>query len=171
MKKRSLYILLAVLTVFLVISFSAFEKTEIRNNEKRFSSLQTSDIDTITEKRKEAEPWFSDIMFNGISLIYDKDDRCFYYSLPENTDDAYDPLVSWESNDIDVAFSDQQLNDEMIYNNDSITLLIYDKNRYSINELKCTTLPFININKFYDDVQFNYEDSVITFYYNTLKSI
>ena len=171
MKKRSLYILLAVLTVFLVISFSAFEKTEIRNNEKRFSSLQTSDIDAIIEKRKEAEPWFSDIVFNGIPLIYDKDDRCFYYSLPENTDDAYDPLVSWESNDIDVAFSDQQLNDELIYNNGSITVLVYDNSRYSINELKCTTLPFININKFYDDVQFNYEDSVITFYDNTLNSI
>ncbi len=163
MKKRSLYILILLFSVILMTAFFIFENKEIRVNKEFYSSLMTEDIERIMSSRRESDTLFSDFLFNGLPVIYDVKDRCFYYSLPEENGNAYDPLISWESDDVMIAFEEKEISDELIRNNECIEMLIYDRNRYSVCHLKCTTLPLINISIPSEEPGYFYTDSVISF--------
>ncbi len=143
-------------------AFFIFENTKIRVNNESYSSL-IENIDEIMSSRKEVGTLFTDLSFNDIPVFYDSKDRCFYYSLLENSQNAYEPLISWQSNDIGIAFENKQITDELIGNNESIRMLVYDRTRYSEYSLKCTTLPLINIGISADKPGYFYEKSVITF--------
>ena len=149
-----------------MIAFFAFESIGVRINQQQFSSLTRDDFDDIVSERKKDDSLFADILFNGVPLFYDPDDQCYYYSIPENLENAHDPAVSWESNTISVLFEDETIDESLLCENENIDVLVFDRNRYSIKSLRCTTLPLINIDKFYDDPSFTYDDSVITFYDN-----
>ncbi len=166
MKKKTLLILITVFSVVLAAVFFVFENTQIRVNQERFSSLMVEDLSVITNDRRESDTLTNEIDFNGIPLFFDPASRTFYYSLSLFADDPYDPLVSWESNDVSIAFENRKIDDDLMKENGSIRMLIYDRNRYTVCELKCTNLPLINIEKFYDDPDYYYDRSVITFYYN-----
>ncbi len=166
MKKKTLLILITVFSVVLAAVFFVFENTQIRVNQERFSSLMVEDLSVITNDRRESDTLTNEIDFNGIPLFFDPASRTFYYSLSLFADDPYDPLVSWESNDVSIAFENRKIDDDLMKENGSIRMLIYDRNRYSVCELKCTNLPLINIEKFYDDPDYFYDRSVITFYDN-----
>ena len=166
MKKRTLYYLIMVLTVVIATAFFVIEKTGVRKNESRFSTLNNDSIEELISSKRENNSLSIDLQFNGIPLFYDKDAKTYYYSVPEQGTEVYDPLVSWESNNIGICFENKKIDSELISSNDSIRILIYDANRYSECKLKCTTLPLINIDKFYDAPSFTYDKSVITFYDN-----
>ncbi len=166
MKKKTLLILITVFSVVLAAVFFVFENTQIRVNHERFSSMMVEDLSVITNDRKETEALINEIDFNGIPLFFDPASKTFYYSLSLFADDPYDPLVSWESNDVSIAFENRKIDDDLMKENCGVRMLIYDRSRYSVCELKCTSLPLINIDKFYDDPSFIYDLSVVTFYDN-----
>ena len=125
--------------------------------EYHFSSLNTDKLEDIIRNRKENDIEFEEICFNGIPLIYDKEDHCFYYSLEEGNNEAFDPVVSCDTNGLKIAVENKKISKELIANNESIEIVLYDNNRYSINRLVCTTLPLINIEKFYEDPDYEFD--------------
>ena len=155
MNKKALSILSISIMVILIVFFCAFHKTEKGPSENDYSSLCT-DLDSIINNRKEGDIPIGEINFNGIPLTYDSQSRCFFYSLSKE-ENAYDPKVSWLADNVEVAFENKEINDSLISNNERIAMVIYDNDRYSLNYLVCTTLPIINIDKFYDNFSYEYE--------------
>ncbi len=144
-------------------AFFIFENKKIRVNTETYTSLMNDDLDRIVGSRRKTDELLTEIYFNDIPLVYDRYAKCFYYSLPEDGQDAYDPVISWESNDIHIALESKLITDELIYRNESIRILIYDRYRYSICDLKCTTLPLIEIGIPFIEPGYVYTDSVISF--------
>ena len=97
-----------------MIAFFAFESIGVRINQQQFSSLTRDDFDDIVSERKKDDSLFADILFNGVPLFYDPDDQCYYYSIPENLENAHDPAVSWESNTISVLFEDETIDESLL---------------------------------------------------------
>ena len=154
------------MTILIVTVFFAFETMQLTRHEDRFSKLQTDSFDSIRSERRVDPSLSLDLSFNGVRLFYDPGSRTYYYSMPEYEAEKYDPLVSWESNRINVVFEKQKIDNSLISSDTGIRVLIYDRYRYSTRTIKCTTLPLINIDKFYDEPSFTYDESVITFYDN-----
>ena len=162
MKKRSLYILLSVFFLLIVAVFCLFQSRRTQINEYRYSSLRNGDLEQLKEGRKESELFVDEIFFNGVPLIYDKQSRCYYYSLSEENSAAADPLISWDSQSVRIAFADKQISKELIAADERIEMVLYDKDRYLSTQLVCTTLPLIDIEKLYDELHFEYDDCSIT---------
>lgn len=169
MKKKTLLLTSCLFIVLLTVFFCLFESRNSEGERKSFSELY-AEAESISSSRKEADLFFEEIKFNGIPLLFDKEARCFYYSLSENNDNADDPEVSLGSDRIRIAFGCKSINDELIRNNKSIDLILYDQNRYCIYQLKCTTLPLINIEKFYDKPNYEYDDCTITIWDNSSEN-
>lgn len=170
MKRNKLLILLLVFSLILSFLLIVFENIGIKENVVVYSSLWTDDIGLFKEGRTEKDALLEEICFNGIPLLYDETDHCFYYSL-SNDENAYDPLVSWNSNQIRVIFEKKEISQDLISSNGEIEFIAYDSSRYCIYRIKCTNLPLINIEKFYDDLNFSYDNSVITIIDNQKNTI
>ena len=171
MNKKKLFVIIIFASFALLTAVFIYDGRKNTFNEYYFSSLTVNSFDDICQSRKEAKIPLQELTFNDFPLFYDEDDACFYYSLSGNEKKAYDPLVKWNANTFNIAIENVKINEDLIKNNETITLCIYDDKRYSIQKLKCTTLPLINISKFYDDLHFEYDDCSITVLDNTAENI
>lgn len=86
------------------------------------------------------------IKFNDYEIVYDNANCTYYYSLIESLDNKYNPNVNYKTNkkDLKIAMS-KQITDEVIENNTVINILVYNDIEFSIYNLKCTSLPLLNI--------------------------
>ncbi|MBP3646104.1 MAG: CotH kinase family protein [Clostridia bacterium] len=93
-------------------------------------------------------PLYTGLRFNGYDLFSDEGNGMLLYSLIDGDPRAYDPQVSLISDTgAQVLVSGQSITDEMIRANGSIDLLIYTDEEYALFELKCTTLPILDIER------------------------
>lgn len=165
MNKKTISTIAVILSVLILSAFCALETIGVKQHRQTYQSLR-SDINTIIKERQQAELGLDTIYFDDIPAFYDSESKCYYYSLRESDPNAYNPNVSWNSNDVNIAFENTDIDDVSIYNNTSIKLLIYNEKYYSLYSLKCTTLPLINIEKFSDSLNYNYDNVTITIYDN-----
>lgn len=97
--------------------------------------------------RQENEALLLELCFDEQELFYEENTKTFYYSLVEGNSDAYEPEVDWrsESKKVSVRFLGQ-ITKEGIKKNQTIPIVVYSEDYYYIYNLKCTTLPLMNIN-------------------------
>jgi len=120
--------------------------------EKRFSQLyvDTKTWEQLISDREEyvsREPIFHALYLNGYKQAYDCAGKMILYSLIENSALADDPQIKVSSpkNDVKVALLGNPISEELIRKNESIGMMFYTDDYYEIYELKCTTLPVIQI--------------------------
>ena len=159
MKQRRILILILAISVSLIAGLIWFNVNKEGNREEKISSLFVDDSEHITSSRKESSLWLNEIYVDDMRLIYDEDQKVFFASI-RNTDEVKDLDLSWNSRKTNIALINKEINDELLFNNDGIDLLVYDKNRYFSGKLKFTTLPIINICKFDNNVHSNYDDCI-----------
>lgn len=146
MKKRfSLFLLfLCSLTLMFILRHNL--------GEARLSQLYV-DEDTwkqLMDDRQEFvsnDPIFHAIYLNGYEPGYDHKDKLLLYSMIEEHSMAYDPPVRISSaqHNVRAAFLGNPISDELMRNNEAISVMFYTDAHYEIYELKCTTLPIIEI--------------------------
>ena len=88
----------------------------------------------------------SGITFDGNELQLDSDGKRYFYSLVQNSDTAYNPLIYIpKESRINIATLSPNLSYESVAENQTIQLLLYTKVDYRIVDLVATTLPLMNI--------------------------
>ena len=160
-KKNWIYILLSI-SLILFISIVLF-LGDYRKHKGSFSSLCISknEFDEIISSRKQSNiPLLEELIFDGNTLFFDKQDNRFYYSLVENSDTAYNPTVEWNDTLYDLKIKQSEITDELIHQNKQIDVVIYNDSIYSLASLTCTTLPLmsINVDVALEDIEDTYQD-------------
>lgn len=147
MNKRALTVLMLFICV-VVLLFAAEENPGSQRLSQLYVDSQTWE-QLMSERQAfvSNDPIFHAVYLNGYEPAYDRDKKLLLYSLIEDSALAYDPpiRVSCASNDIEVAILGSPISDELIRNNESIFMMFYTDTHYEIYELKCTTLPVIEI--------------------------
>lgn len=143
MKKITGLVLLAASIVASVYLIS-FGGNPIRYSQCIVSQEGFLDIIAV---RTEVQDMATGLIFDEERLFLDAADKTFYYSLIEGSSSAYDPKITIHSKNksAKVAFLADRITDDLIRNARSIPLLIYTPSEYCIYDLKCTTLPLMNI--------------------------
>jgi hypothetical protein len=120
------------------------------SQEWRFDELRVSEeqYNLVVQERNMAEDKLIDeLLFDGEVLLFDKDNKTFYYSIIEGDSSAYNPFVRIEASNynLKISFCGGKITKESIRNNECIKVIAYDDDYYEEYYLKCTTLPLINI--------------------------
>jgi len=146
MRKRFSFILLILCSMALVLI--------LHHNlgEKRLSQLYVDEEawEQLMHDRQafvSNDPIFHAVYLNGYEPGYDHKDKMLLYSLIENSALADDPpvRVSSTNHNIKVALLGNPISEDLIRKNESIHMMFYSDKDYEIYELKCTTLPIIDI--------------------------
>ena len=88
----------------------------------------------------------SGITFDGYELQLDSDGGRYFYSIIQNSDTAYNPMIYIpKESRINIATLKPDLSYESVAENQSIKLLLYTSVDYRIVDLVATTLPIMNI--------------------------
>ena len=87
------------------------------------------------------------IKFNDYKLIIDEENNTLYYSLVNNGQNNFNPVLSYSTNNKNgkLAILIDEITEEKIKNNYIFKIMIYDEEEYRIYNLKCTDLPILNI--------------------------
>lgn len=145
MRKAKTRIGIVILILSILVLFLLMRNGGTDFNDCIVSSLE---FESIMESRKESNSsLITDVVFNEEKLFYDHTDATYYYSIVEDDELAYDPIVkvlSQEKN-IRIAIKEKSINRELISKNEMIELVAYTDSSYSIYHLRCTTLPLMNI--------------------------
>lgn len=143
--KKKLGILLLAISVILLVYLTCF-----LGGTQRLSDICVSEetFEHLKEVRREnREGLLEELCFDEEVLFFDKGNNTFYYSVPECRQRADNPYVEKKSTDasVMVAFCDMQITKESIKENSTFKLIAYNDGFYSEYNLKCTTLPLMNI--------------------------
>lgn len=145
MKKKEGIILL-LFSCMLVIYLLCFRGNPVRLSEIMMNEEQ---LHLITENRQISEERLLEgLFFDEESLFFDVANNTFYYSLEEGNKNAYNPYVKKKTahNSVSVAFLYDEITPKNIENNCTFKIIAYDATSYQEYNLKCTTLPMMNIN-------------------------
>lgn len=144
MKKKLGFFLLAassMLFIYLTCFLGGTQRlSDISISEEAFEKLK--------EMRKESgEGLLKELRFDEETLLFDKGDNTFYYSMPEGRQNADNPYIGKKADDASVklAFGDMEITRDSIREDHTFKLIAYNDNFYSEYNLKCTTLPLMNI--------------------------
>ena len=101
----------------------------------------------ILSTRAPATSFSGSISLNDEELFFDRQKNFVLYSLVQKDKWAYNPVVKVDngSDNMRIAFMDEEINDDLIKENGSIRFVVFDECTYFESELKCTTLPIMSI--------------------------
>ena len=130
----------SIITILLLGGFGK----KVTYNDCIISNAQAEDV---ISKREEVAYIIDDLYFGEEKLFFDNSDKTFYYSLIEKDSNAYNPCIRAEgqAEHVQVTFLESNLSEEVIKNNETISILVYTDETYCRYYLKCTTLPLMNI--------------------------
>ena len=130
----------AIIIILIIILNLSHEYNKLIVSESKWNSI----IESRTENNKLA---LEDIKFNDYKLIIDEKNITLYYSLVNDSQNKYNPDVSYSSNNKNakLAILSDEITDEKVKNNYQFKIMIYDEKEYHIYNLKCTDLPILNI--------------------------
>ena len=145
MRKAKTRIAFTILTLSTIVLFLLMRDNGVDFNDYVVSNEEFA---TILESRKESDSaLITDMVFNEERLFYDHTDGTFYYSLVGDAEASYNPVVevlSQEKN-IRIAIKEKVITKELISKNNVIDFVAYSDSSYSRHQLRCTTLPLMNI--------------------------
>ncbi|MCX4323786.1 MAG: CotH kinase family protein [Lachnospiraceae bacterium] len=110
--------------------------------------LDEAVYDGIVSGRRECDgELLKEIMFGGESLFYDRMSHTFYYSVPEDDEHGYNPVVTLRKTGGGVKFSvrEEGITDELVSSGRKITCMAYNDEAYEPYTLVVTTLPLMSI--------------------------
>ena len=150
LNKKIISCMMLGISAFLIIYLTFFFQAT-----KTFSKLCVSEEtyeSLISQRTETEEEMILDMTFNDYQAVYDSLDRCFYYSLVEDDQEAYNPQIGYTTSagGIKLAVKETKISDDMIAGNGTIELLAYDDIYYCKYKMKCTTLPIVSIH-FYEE--------------------
>lgn len=147
MNKKIVFVLILIITFCLIILISSNKTNKF--NDLIISEEQFNNI--IINREKDDNLVIKKLKFNNNELFLDNSSNTWYYSLIEKSQNAYNPVIEFKSNNKNISISilENNISKESIKNNDTIEIIIFNKTKYNIYHLKCTTLPMMNI-KFND---------------------
>lgn len=139
-------ILIPVVAFTLIIIVLIF----VLNPSHKYNSLSISESKwkAIQEARIESKNLIlEDIKFNDYKLIIDEKSNTLYYSLINDSQNKYNPNVSYSINSKNgkLAVLSEEITSEKVKSNYQFKIMIYDEKEYHIYNLKCTDLPILNI--------------------------
>ena len=144
MSKRKIFVSVIIFTVVIVILIIALNPIHKYNkyfiSENKWKAIQESRIEN---KNLVLE----DIKFNDYKLIIDENSNTIYYSLINDSQNKYNPNVSYSTNSkiANLAILSDEITDEKVKSNYQFKIMIYNEKEYHIYNLKCTDLPILNI--------------------------
>lgn len=136
-------ILLGIIIGLTIIASSIIIISKIKPT---YNKLVINDITTITVDRNYSDNIkIEQLVFNDYGLMI-TNDNTIYYSVVD-TSNKYNPYISYTTNDktLKIAFSNE-LNDDLINNESTIKVIIYNDKYYRMYDLVITDLPIISIN-------------------------
>lgn len=141
--KKIISIIVLMASIITILLLGGFGK-KVTYNDCIISNAQAEDV---ISKREEVAYIIDDLYFGEEKLFFDNSDKTFYYSLIEKDSNAYNPCIRAEgqAEHVQVIFLESNLSEEVIKNNETISILVYTDETYCRYYLKCTTLPLMNI--------------------------
>ena len=144
MSKRKIFVSVIIFTVVIVILIIALNPIHKYNryfiSESKWKAIQESRIENKNLVLEE-------INFNDYKLIIDENNNTIYYSLINDSQNKYNPNVSYSTNSkiANLAILSDEITDEKVKSNYQFKIMIYNEKEYHIYNLKCTDLPILNI--------------------------
>ena len=144
MSRIKIFIPVIIFTVTIIVLIIALNPSSKFNKlsigESKWNSIQKSRI----ENKKFI---LEDIKFNDFKVIIDENNNTLYYSLVNDSQNKYNPTVSYSTNNNDakLAILSDEITDEKVKKNYQFKIMIYNEKEYHIYNLKCTDLPILNI--------------------------
>lgn len=110
--------------------------------------VSESQADELMATRQETINLLDSLVFNEEVLFFDINSGTFYYSLIENDSKAFAPDIKIKGNkdNVSIVFLEKEITEDLIRDNQTITVLAYTNELYCKYYLKCTTLPLMSIN-------------------------
>ena len=130
----------AIIIILIIMLNPSHEYNKLIVSESKWNSI-------IEFRIENKELVLEDIKFNDYKLIIDEKNNTLYYSLVNDSQNKYNPDVSYSSNNKNakLAILSDEITDEKVKNNYQFKIMIYDEKEYHIYNLKCTDLPILNI--------------------------
>lgn len=143
-KKR---IVLTILLAFMIGMLLYFNNMgESFRLEKYILDRQSYDL-LVSERRECDGELLKDIMFDGESLFYDRMSHTFYYSVIEDNENGYNPVVTLKERARGIKFvlREKRITDQLISSSGRIECMVYNDTYYEPYTLVVTTLPLMSI--------------------------
>lgn len=131
--------------------------------------VSESQADELMATRQETISLLDSLVFNEEVLFFDINSGTFYYSLIENDSKAFTPdiKIKGKKDNVSIVFLEKEITEDLIRDNQTITVLAYTNELYCKYYLKCTTLPLMNINCT-DDISDDYVYMNMTLFDNSV---
>ncbi|MBO5146868.1 MAG: CotH kinase family protein [Lachnospiraceae bacterium] len=138
-------IVLLLISVAAAVYFICFLGKPTRLSEMSIDDKQLQEI--ISNRNLSDENMIDRLLFDEQKLLFDEEANTFYYSLVEGSSSAYNPYVKKYSTckDISLAVLNAQITPADVKADKTYQLIAYNVSSYRIYNLKCTTLPLMNI--------------------------
>ncbi len=142
MKRIKILIPLIILTVIIIVLVI------LLNPSHRYDKLSVSESkwnSIITSRINNTNLALESIKFNDFNLIIDDD--TLYYSVINDSQNKYNPNVSFRANadNAKVAILQDEITDEKVHSSYEFKLMVYNNTEYHIYNLVCTDFPILNI--------------------------
>lgn len=159
-------ILIAIIIFFIIVLNLSHKLNTFAVNENKWNSIKGSR----TENKNMV---LENIEFNDYKLIIDEKNNTLYYSLINDSNNKYNPNVSYsvKNKNVKLVFLEEKITDEKVKSNYNFKIMIYDEKEYHIYNLKCTDLPLLNI-RCNEKMEINKKNIPIEIYiFNNLSDI
>ncbi|MBR3256019.1 MAG: hypothetical protein IKF97_07460 [Clostridia bacterium] len=144
MNKNKILISIIIFTIFIVALIIVLNQSD-KYNELSVSESKWNDI---KESRMENNNLvLEDIKFNDYKLIIDEKNNTLYYCVTNDSQNKYNPNVSYSTNskNMKLAVLSDNITDEKVKNNYQFKVMIYNEKEYHIYNLECIDIPILNI--------------------------
>ena len=144
MSKKKLLIPVIVFTAIIIVLIIVLNPSHKYNK----LSISVSKWNSIKDSRIENENLvLEDIKFNDYKLIIDEKNNTIYYSAVNDSQNKYNPIVSYKANNrnVKLAILSDEITDEKIKSSYDFKVMIFDEKEYHIYNLVFTDLPILNI--------------------------
>lgn len=142
MNKKRLFGIILVLTLLIIIIILIF------NHKTKYNSFVIDEDEwnkIISDKASSTNISIKNIRFNDYSLLIDEENSIIYYSVV-NVSNKYNPWINYNlSNNKYKLAINKKLSDEILEDNNSIKIMIYNDKEYRIYTLVATNYPILNI--------------------------
>lgn len=148
MKEKRRRCIIGILSLAVVSLF--FLTAKEYYDAKRFDDCVVSgeDFEEILKTHDKSESsLIFELVFDESVLLFDDMDEMFYYSMPEGKADSYNPLIKVipQQEKVNIAIKEKRITDDVIEENVAIDFIVYTDKNYWQYQLKCTSLPIMNI--------------------------
>lgn len=168
MKRLKIFIPIVILTAVIIILILVFNRS-IRYNNLIVSEIKWNSI--ISTRSENSNLILEDIEFNDYNLIIDESTSTLYYSIINDSQNKYNPNVSFKAADnVKTAILSEEITDEKVQNNYEFKIMIYNDTEYHIYKLVCTNYPILNIN-YKEKVKDNKSTHVEVYLFDNISDI